>query len=392
MRRRISILGATGSIGTQTVDVIQHAGGAERYDVVAVTGGENIAGLARIAQEIRADLAVTANPDRLDDLRDALGGSGITADAGPEAIDHAAARETDWTMSAIAGAAGLSPTLAAATATRHLALANKESLVCAGDLLEATLGTSGAKLLPVDSEHSAIFQAIGAEHAPISRILLTASGGPFRTWTRDQMAGATPAQAVAHPNWDMGVAISIDSATMFNKALEVIETVKLFKVTPEQVEVLVHPQSIVHSLVEFVDHAQIAHLGVPDMRSAIGFALQWPERGRLPVEPLDLTKIGALDFESPDEIRFPALRLAREVATAGGLTGAVLNGAKEAAVSAFLTEKIGFLDIATLVERTLDKIGPDAAMSGPETGLAGILNYDRLARDAVSTHIARQVG
>ncbi len=309
--RRISILGVTGSIGSSTVSVIE-AQGAERFEVVTVTGSGNIAGLADAARRLRAAVAVTADPARLGELREALAGSGIEAAAGSEALVEAAGRPADWVMSAIVGAAGLAPTLAAARTGATIALANKECLVAAGPLFLAEIRRSGARLLPVDSEHNAIFQLTCAERdCPIERLILTASGGPFRDATLEQMARATPEQAVAHPNWSMGARISIDSATMFNKALEMIEAWHLFGVTQEQIEVVVHPQSIIHSMVGFRDGSILAHLGPPDMRVAIGHALNWPERRDLPVERLDFARLARLEFQAPDLRRFPALCLAR---------------------------------------------------------------------------------
>ncbi len=379
MRRAVSIFGATGSIGQNTVDLLRRQGGAGAYDVKVLSGARNVALLAEQARELQADLVVTADETRLEDLRAALQGSGIAAAAGAQALREAAEIPVDWAMSAIVGAAGLAPTLAMARAAKTLALANKESLVCAGELLQATCAENGCRLLPVDSEHSAIFQALQGGDGAISRILLTASGGPFRDWTRDQMQGATLAQAVAHPNWDMGQRISIDSATMFNKALEVIEARQLFGDT--RIEVIVHPQSIIHSMVEFADGAILAQLGAPDMRGAIGFALNWPERQDLPVERLDFAALSRLDFHAPDEGRFPALRLAKQVLAAGGLSGAVFNGAKEAALDRFIAGDIGFLDMAALVEKTLESLHVEASSASSLDGLAAVLDMDARARE-----------
>jgi 1-deoxy-D-xylulose-5-phosphate reductoisomerase len=372
-RRRISIFGATGSIGVNTVSLIEAQGGAEAHDVVALSGAGNIALLADQARRLDARIAVTADPERLEDLRAALDGSGVEAAAGPAALADAAAEPADWTMSAIVGAAGLAPSLKAARHGGVLALANKESLVCAGALLRQTCAMAGTTLLPVDSEHSAIFQALRGE-APeaIERIILTASGGPFRDWTRAAMAGVTPSEAAAHPNWDMGLRISIDSATMFNKALEVIEAHALFAVPPERIEVVVHPQSVVHSLVGFRDGSVMAQLGPSDMRGPIGFALNWPERAPLPVERLDLGALARLDFAPADPARFPALRLAREVLAMGGLSGAVFNAAKEAALDAFIAGRIGFLDMAGLVEHVLNTLGPRAVQQAVDYDLATV--------------------
>lgn len=382
MRRKVSIFGATGSVGRNTVAVIEGQGGAEAYDIVALTGAGNVALLAEQARRLGARVAVTADPARLGELRDALAGSGTQAAAGRAALIEAASEPADWVMSAIVGAAGLEVGLRAASHGGVLALANKESLVCAGALLKRVCAAHGTALIPVDSEHSAIFQALRGE-APdaVERIILTASGGPFRDWTTRQMAMVTPAQAKAHPNWDMGERISIDSATMFNKALEIIEAQMLFEVAPEQVEVVVHPQSIIHSMVGFRDGSIIAQLGPSDMKGPIGFALNWPERLDLPVERLDFARLGRLDFAPADPERFPALRLAREVMRMGGLAGAVLNGAKEAALDAFILNAIGFLDMAVLVEHVLEKLGPAAAAHGPDYDLGAVMELDAAARD-----------
>jgi 1-deoxy-D-xylulose-5-phosphate reductoisomerase len=353
MKRRISILGATGSIGASTLGVIDALGG-ETVEVVGVTGNANVAGLAEVARRLRAQVAVTSDPARYGALREALAGSGVEAAAGPEALEEAASRPADWVMSAIVGAAGLRPTLAAVRQGATVALANKECLVAAGPLFLAEVARAGAQLLPVDSEHNAIFQLVaGNGKARIERLLLTASGGPFRTWTLEQMAAASPKQAVAHPNWSMGARISIDSASMFNKALEMIEAGHLFGVGPDRIEVVVHRQSIIHSMVGYSDGSILAHLGPSDMRVAIGYALAWPERPHLPVERLDFARLARLDFEAPDETRFPALRLAREAMGAGGLAPCVLNAAHEVALDAFIAGQIGFLDMAGLVEETL---------------------------------------
>ncbi|NNU80711.1 1-deoxy-D-xylulose-5-phosphate reductoisomerase [Halovulum dunhuangense] len=390
-RRRVSIFGATGSIGVNTVDLLTRQGGAQAYEVVALTGAGNIALLAEQARALKAQVAVTADPARLDDLRAALAGSGVEAAAGPQALIAAAERPADWVMSAIVGSAGLAPGLAAARNGGTLALANKESLVCAGQLLIETCRAHGTRLLPVDSEHSAIFQALqGEDRGGIERLLLTASGGPFRTRSRDEMAAMTPAQAMAHPNWSMGVRISIDSATMFNKALEMIEAQVLFGVTPDQIEVVVHPQSIIHSMIGFRDGAIIAQMGPADMRGAIGFALNWPERRPLPVDRLDFAALSRLDFEAEDPVRFPALRLAREVMAAGGLAGAVFNAAKEAALDAFLAGRIGFLDMAALVEAALDALGPEAAAAREGISLDDVMGYDRRTRRFGEDWVARQ--
>lgn len=387
--RRVSIFGATGSVGRNTVSLIEEQGGAGAYEVVALSGAGNVALLAEQARRLRARIAVTAEPDRFAELREALAGSGVEPAAGPEALAAAAAEPADWTMSAIVGAAGLAPGLAAAARGGVLALANKESLVCAGDLLKRTCAAGGATLLPVDSEHSAIFQALRGERVvEVERLILTASGGPFRDWSLEAMAQATIAQAQAHPNWDMGQRISIDSATMFNKALEVIEAQELFGIEPDQVEVVVHPQSVIHSMVGFCDGSIMAQLGPSDMRGAIGFALNWPERAALPVERLDFAALGRLDFAPADPERFPALRLAREAMALGGLAGAVFNAAKEAALDAFLAGRIGFLDMAGLVEHVMERLGPEAAGQGAGYELGAVLALDTAARRSACERVA----
>lgn len=355
-RRRISILGVTGSIGASTVAVVESLG-AENFEVVAVSGNSNVERLAEVARRLRAEVAVTAADGRLGELRAALAGSGIEAAAGAAALAEAAARPADWVMSAIVGAAGLRPTLAAARKGATIALANKECLVAAGPIFMAEMRRSGATLVPVDSEHNAIFQLTAASRGcPIERLILTASGGPFRCRSLAEMARATVAQAVAHPNWSMGTRISIDSATMFNKALEMIEAWHLFGVRPEQIEVVVHPQSIVHSMVGLRDGSILAHLGPPDMRLAIGYALGWPERPALPVERLDFARLGRLDFEPPDLRRFPALGLARRAMARGGVAPCVMNAAREVALDAFISGEIGFLDMAELVAAAMDRL------------------------------------
>ncbi len=381
MRRTVSIFGSTGSIGCNTVDLLLRQGGAEVYDVKVVTGARNIKLLAEQAVSLKTDVAVTADASRLDALTEALEGTGITATAGADALREAAMIKVDWAMSAIVGSAGLTPTLEMAKQAGILALANKESLVCAGELIKATCAKSGCILVPVDSEHCAIYQALtGGKNGDISRIILTASGGPFRDWTSEQMADATLTQAMAHPNWDMGQRISIDSATMFNKALEVIEAHQLFDVSANQIEVVVHPQSIIHSMIEYNDYSVIAQLAAPDMRGAIGFALNWPERSPLPVEQLDFSTMSRLDFATPDEDRFPALRLARRVLEIGGLAGAVFNAAKESALDRFISGDIGFLDMARLVETVLEDLHVKASQASSLEGLETVMAIDKEAR------------
>jgi 1-deoxy-D-xylulose-5-phosphate reductoisomerase len=352
---RVTVLGSTGSIGVSTLDVLERLPGP--FEVVALTGAGNVARLAEQARRWRAALAVTADPARYRDLQAALAGSGVAVAAGPEAVREAAAMPSDWLMAAIVGAAGLAPTLEAARRGATVALANKECLVSAGTLFLDEIARGGARLIPVDSEHSAIFQVLEATARP-ERIILTASGGPFRDWPIERMAAVTVAQAVAHPNWSMGARISIDSASMFNKALEVIEAKHLFGAAPHEVEVIVHPQSIVHSMVGYADGTVLAQLGPPDMRGAIAYALTWPARADLSLKRLDFAALGRLDFHAPDETRFPALRLAREALAAGGSAGCVLNAAKEAALGAFLDGKIGFLDMARIVEATMERLSP----------------------------------
>lgn len=386
--RRVSIFGATGSIGQSTIDLIARA--PQDYDVVALTGGQNIAQLAADAVRLGAQVAVTADENRLGDLRAALGQSDVKAAAGRAALLEAAAMSADWVMSAIVGAAGLEPGLIALQGGATLALANKESLVTAGPLLMASARASGARILPVDSEHSAIFQAlVGEEISAVERIIITASGGAFRDWPMEKLAHATPAEAATHPNWDMGQRITIDSASMFNKALEVIETKEYFDIRAEQIEVLVHPQSMVHALVGFNDGALMAHLGAPDMRHAIGYALHYPQRRDLPVERLDLAALGTLEFRAPDEARYPALRLAREVMAAGGLSGAVFNAAKERALDGFIAGRIGFLQMADVVEAALAQMSSDGCHIDAEITLDNVHKTDQIARETADKIMAR---
>jgi len=387
-RRRISILGVTGSIGSSTVSVIESLG-AERFEVVAVTGNANIERLAQDARRLGAQVAVTADPDGLAPLRDALAGSGVEGAAGPSALVEAAGRPADWVMSSIVGAAGVAPTLAAAATGATVALANKECLVAAGPVFLSAIRRSGARLLPVDSEHNAIFQLTCADRdCPIERLILTASGGPFRDRSIAEMAGVTVAQAVAHPNWSMGTRISIDSATMFNKALEMIEASHLFPVRPDQIEVLVHPQSIIHSMVGFCDGSILAHLGPPDMRVAIGHALSWPERRNLPVERLDFARLARLDFEAPDPKRFPALDLARTAMTRGGVAPCVMNGAHEIALDAFIGGEIGFLYMAHLVGETMERLDDLPEANDLDDILAADAQARRVGRELVQRFAA----
>ncbi|MFC4291838.1 1-deoxy-D-xylulose-5-phosphate reductoisomerase [Sphingorhabdus arenilitoris] len=350
--RTVSVFGATGSVGLSTLDLIRL--NRQAYKVVALTANGNAADLARLAIEFEAEIAVVADEIVYPQLKAALAGTGIEAAAGADALDDAARRGADWTMAAIVGTAGLKPTLAAIEGGKTVALANKESLVSAGAMMMAAVARSGATLLPVDSEHNAIFQCLGgASLDQVRKITLTASGGPFRSFTWEQMRGVTPAQAVAHPNWDMGAKISVDSATMMNKGLELIEAHHLFPIGLDKIDILVHPQSVIHSMVEYNDCSTLAQLGSPDMRIPIASALAWPGRLATNCQPLDLASIGNLSFEAPDIERFPALALARGAISAGGAQPAILNAANEVAVAAFLSGRIGFLQIAQLGEAAL---------------------------------------
>ncbi|MGR3499922.1 MAG: 1-deoxy-D-xylulose-5-phosphate reductoisomerase [Limimaricola soesokkakensis] len=378
--KRVSILGATGSIGCQTVELIEAA--PERFEVVALTGGRNVALLAEQAKRLRPGLAVTCHDDCRSELTERLSGTGIEVASGDAAVAEAARMQADWVMSAIVGAAGLVPGLAAIRQGATLALANKETMVAAGPLVLEAARAHGATLLPVDSEHSAVFQAlVGEDRAAVERVILTASGGAFRDWPLERLAAATPEQAATHPNWSMGQRITIDSASMFNKALEVIEARELFGLAPDQVEVVIHPESLIHALVGFNDGALMAHMGAPDMRHAIGYALNWPERRDLPVARLDLAATGSMTFRAPDEARYPALRLARRVMEEGGLAGAAFNAAKEAALDAFLYRRIGFLQMAQVVEQVLDTMSRAGALRVDIPGLDAVLGADAEARE-----------
>ncbi|OCP38238.1 1-deoxy-D-xylulose-5-phosphate reductoisomerase [Ensifer sp. LC163] len=356
-KRRLTILGATGSIGTNTLDVVERLGGRDSFEIVALTGNGNIPLLAQQAITHGAELAVTADDNHYASLKAALSGTGVAVASGKSGLIEAAERDAGWVMAAIVGNAGLAPTLAAASRGADIALANKECLVSAGSLFIEAVKKGGGRLLPVDSEHNAIFQVL-EEHQrhAVERIILTASGGPFRTKTLEEMRHVTADVARAHPNWSMGLKISIDSASMFNKALEMIEAKHLFGLRPEQIEVIVHPQSVIHSMVGYTDGSVLAQLGCPDMRTAIGYALSYPSRCDLPIERLDFAKLSRLDFEAPDEVRFPALRLARRAMEQGGAQGAVLNGAKETALEAFIAGRTGFLAMAEIVEQVMDKL------------------------------------
>ncbi|WP_425082825.1 1-deoxy-D-xylulose-5-phosphate reductoisomerase [Ruegeria profundi] len=389
--RKVSILGATGSIGQNAIDLI--ARDIKAYNVVALTGGANIRQLAEDAQRLGAQLAVTAFEDRLQDLRDALQGSGIEVAAGQNAIIEAAGRPVDWVLSAIVGAAGLAPGIEALKQGATLALANKETLVCAGALVLQTARENDARVLPVDSEHSAVFQAlVGEDMDAVERVIITASGGAFRDWPLEDLASATVTQASSHPNWDMGQRITIDSASMFNKALEVIETREFFGVDPGQIEVLVHPESIVHAMVGFRDGALMAHLGPPDMRHAIGYALHWPERRDLPVERLDLAQLSQLRFSHPDLNRYPALKLARDVMARGGLSGAVFNAAKERALDHFIAGQIGFTTMAVVVSRVLDRFDAEDGLINAPLTLDNVQQTDHLARQWADEAVIKRAG
>ncbi len=390
--KRITIFGSTGSIGENTVDLILRAGGAAAYRTVALTGGRNVSRLAEQAVALEAELAVTAHEECLDALRAALAGTGIEVAAGADALIEAADRPADWVMSAIVGAAGLAPGFRALRHGTTLALANKESLVTAGPLLMAEAERHGARIMPVDSEHSAIFQGlVGEDIASVERIVITASGGAFRDWPLDRLASATLEEASSHPNWAMGQRITIDSASMFNKSLELIETREYFGVAPEQIETVIHPESLVHALVGFRDGALMAHMGPPDMRHAIGYALNWPDRAHLPVARLDLAAIGQLNFQAPDLRRYPALGLAREVMRLRGMAGAAFNAAKERALDGFIAGQIGFTAMAEVVEATLDRLSRDGCLGIAPSSLDRVLEMDNLAREHASGVIrARQ--
>jgi len=373
--RKVAILGATGSIGKSTVDLIER--NRERFEVTAVTAATKVEALADVVRRTGARLAVVTDESRYTDLAELLVGTDCRAAAGDGALIEAAVGDADLVIAAIVGCAGLRPVMAAVEAGKIVALANKEALVTAGELMTNAATASGATLLPVDSEHNAIFQCLaGANRQEVSRIILTASGGPFRTASPEFIASATPAQAVAHPNWSMGAKISIDSATLMNKGLELIEAHYLFGLPSKRIDVLVHPQSVIHSLVEFVDGSMLAQLGSPDMRIPIAFALAWPERITTPAERLDLATVARLDFEEPDTSRFPALRLAREALEAGSGVPVVLNAANEIAVAAFLDGRAAFPEIVRLVEEAL----ADAKFDAPRS-IGDVLEIDRVTRE-----------
>ena len=383
IRRRVTVLGATGSVGCSTLDLMDQAetAGTGVFEVEALTGGANIARLAEQARRWKPKLAVTADPARLNELREALAGTGIEVAAGDQAVIEAAARPADWIMAAIVGAAGLRSAWAAAATGATLALANKESLVCCGPALIERVRRSGGRLLPVDSEHSAIHQVFPHE-APerVARLVLTASGGPFRNAPFEALKSITPEQAVAHPNWSMGAKISVDSATMANKGLETIEAAYLFNMPVERIGVVVHPESIVHSLVEYIDGSTLAQMGPPDMKTPIAYALAWPDRIAWNAPRLDLAALGQLTFEAPNDKRFPALKLARQALQAGGAAPIVFNAANEVAAQAFLDRRLGFLNIAAVVADTLSRVTATGVDSGSDNACDAALAVDAQAR------------
>lgn len=372
--RTVTVLGSTGSIGCSTVDLLEQA--RDQYRVRALVGGKNVARLAEQAKSLNAELAVLADESGLEELRSLLAGTQTRVAAGRQAVIEAAGLPADWTMAAITGAAGLEPTLASVKNGHSVALANKEALVCAGDVMLRAVAEAGATLLPVDSEHNAVYQSMADRQADqVEKIILTASGGPFRKASLEVMEAATPAQALKHPTWSMGAKISIDSATMFNKGLEVIEAARIFGLTEDRIDVLVHPQSVVHGMVQYTDGSLIAQMGSADMRIPIAHTLAWPKRMATTSPRLDLAAFATLEFSAPDEVRFPALRLAREALRSGGAAPAILSAANEIAVEAFLHEQIGFLDIARVVEKVMTKLG-----APPADTLDAVLHWDAEAR------------
>ena len=378
---RVSVLGATGSVGASALDVMATGGpGSPEFSVVALTAHRKVATLAAAARNMRAEIAVCADDGCYAELKSALAGSGVEAAAGDAAIAEAGARNADVVVAGIVGIAGLPATLAAVRQGASVALANKESMVCAGQLLRGEARQSGAQLLPIDSEHNAIFQVLDRPER-VEKLILTASGGPFRSASLQEMAAATPEQACAHPNWDMGAKISVDSATMMNKGLELIEAAYLFDVPESRVDVLIHPQSIIHSLVAYDDGSVLAQLGLPDMRTPISYALSWPRRMPLPgLERLDLAKIGRLDFLPPDAERFPALDMARGAVSAGGGAPIVLNGANEVAVAAFLQRRIGFLTISEVAGQVLGEFLKTRKSGAEPASFEEVYEIDRWAR------------
>ncbi|HUZ13499.1 MAG TPA: 1-deoxy-D-xylulose-5-phosphate reductoisomerase [Caulobacteraceae bacterium] len=393
LARTVIVLGSTGSVGVSTLDLLDRAGA--EADVIALTAGRNVELLAEQALRWRPRVAVIEDEALLPQLQARLAGSNVGAAAGAAAIAEAAAMGADWVMSAIVGAAGLAPTLAAATAGSTIALANKESLICAGPALLAAAKAAGGGVIPVDSEHSAIFQVLQpVSEGRVQRLILTASGGPFRSWTRAEMAAATPQQAIAHPNWSMGPKISVDSAQMMNKGLEMIEASYLFAMPSERIDVLIHPQSVVHSMVEYADGSTLAQLGAPDMRTPIACAWSWPDRIAWPAPRLDLAAIGHLTFEAPDETRFPALAIARQALAAGGGAPAAMNAANEVGVAAFLDRRIGFLDIAAMVSETLERLDGEGELTADQAAepLGRAIAMDASARRAAAQVLSRFAG
>lgn len=391
IRRRVTVLGSTGSVGCSTLDLMDQAeaAGTGAFEVEALTGGGNVERLAEQARRWKPRLAVIANPEKLADLRDALSGTGVEAAAGDAAVVEAATRPADLVMASIVGAAGLRSTWAAAGTGATLALANKESLVCCGPQLIQRVRQAGGRLIPVDSEHSAIFQVFPAETPEqVSRLVLTASGGPFRSLSLDQMRRVTPEQAVSHPNWSMGAKISVDSATMANKGLETIEAAYLFDMPVERIEVVVHPESIIHSLVDYIDGSTLAQMGPPDMKTPIACALAWPDRLGWPAQRLDLAALGRLTFEAPDHERFPALALAREALARGGWAPAVFNAANEVAAHAFLDRRLGFLNIAAVVAETLERAAALGIGSDHGDACEAALDVDRQSRSLAESVVA----
>jgi 1-deoxy-D-xylulose-5-phosphate reductoisomerase len=383
--RRITVLGSTGSVGKSTVSLLEAAPEGQ-FDIVALVAGRDWQGLAAQARRLKARHAVLADPSQYAALKEALAGTDIQVAAGPEAVIAAASLPADWTMAAIVGAAGLPATMAALARGGVMAIANKESLVCAGEPVLAAARAGGATILPVDSEHNAIFQALDMrDPSAVAKIILTASGGPCRTMSLAEMAAVTPEVAVRHPVWSMGAKISVDSATMFNKGLELIEAARLFPVPESRIEVLVHPQSTVHGLVQYTDGSVLAQLGTPDMRTPIAHALAWPARMAASVPPLDLIALGKLEFFAPDPVRFPALRLSREALRAGRGAPTILNAANEIAVGLFLEKRLRFLDIAAVVDETLSRLGaPEAA------DLPAIMAHDAAARSQAGLIAAKR--
>ncbi|MGB0908333.1 MAG: 1-deoxy-D-xylulose-5-phosphate reductoisomerase [Maricaulaceae bacterium] len=385
--RRVTVLGSTGSIGVNALDIISRAE-AGAYQVAALTANSNVEKLAQQAIEFGAEFVALADPANGTELKERLSGTNVKIGLGPEALIEAAQVEADFTMSAIVGAAGLEPTLAAIDQGNHIGLANKECLVCAGDLFMQRIKARGATLLPVDSEHNAIFQVLEADKPKgVRRLILTASGGPFREKTQAELLSMQPSDALAHPIWDMGAKISIDSATLMNKGLELIEASYLFGRPSAEIDVIVHPQSIIHSMVEYIDGSVLSQMGSPDMRTPIAYALGWPNRIHAPVEQLDFAKITGLTFFEPDTVRFPALRLAREALETGGQAPCVLNAANEIAVAAFLSEQIGFCDIPKVVEQALEQCSKDSLFTAPPENIDKVLAVDALARNIAQERI-----